>query len=136
MSLSSSIRYDHDKIAKLFFHIEQLGRKKSSLRKPLFNKLKSEVLILHEAEERVLYNSIEKGAKAGAIVQDLESENVTIKCVIKKMDAQKINSAQWHKLFLRLKKLVIHHAKIEEKSCCRKLLKHFQPKIKSRWSRP
>lgn len=115
MSISSTIEYDHGKIMKLFFHIEELGRGETPLRAPFFNKLKNEVLILHRAEEKVLYEALEDKGKTGQIVHEMEDENKTIEQVVRIMERQKMNSGEWHKSLARLKKLVTHHIRKEEK---------------------
>ena len=127
MSIASTIAYDHEKIAKLFYHIEQLGREETPLRAPFFNKLKKEVLILHRAEEEVLYDALEGNGKTDEIIHRLGDENKTIEQVIHAMEREKMNSEKWHKLLMRLKKLVTHHMRVEEERLLKRAEKTVKP---------
>ncbi len=114
MSIYSNIAYDHEKITKLIFDLEALGQGDSQLRKPLFNKLKKEVLVLHTAEEDTLYHELEDHKNVEPMVQGLHEENITIENLLGKASRAPINSDEWHKAFNDLKTALLDHFEKEE----------------------
>lgn len=115
MSIYSNIEYDHDKITKLIFDIEALGQENSQLRKPLFNKLKKEVLVLHNAEEDTLYNELEDHENVEPMVETLHEENISIEALLGKTTRAPDNSDEWHETFNNLKVALLEHFEKEER---------------------
>lgn len=115
MDIKNNIQYDHEKIKKYIFDIEALGRSDSALRKPLFNMLRNELLIVQKAEEATLYDALEARQRDGKLVDKLETENETIRSLLKAIKKSEPNSDEWHDNFVKLKHHVINHFDKEER---------------------
>lgn len=113
MDIIKDIEYNHDKIRKYLCDIEAMGRKKTALRKPLFDMLSKELLILHKAEEDTLYSEMED-SKNASLVHKLEDENENIESLIKRMNRESTHDDEWHTDFEKLKSLIFAHFKKEE----------------------
>jgi hemerythrin-like domain-containing protein len=114
MNIIKDIEYNHDKIRKYLCDIEAMGRKKTALRKPLFDMLSKELLILHKAEEHTLYSEMEDNAQNPALIHKLEDENENIEALIKRMNKESTHDDEWHEDFETLKSLIFEHFKKEE----------------------
>lgn len=114
MNVLRKLTYDHDKIIKLIRDIENLGHQKSQLRKPLFQLLEKELLILNKAEENTFYEELERNFKTRKLVTKLKKQNEDIKHWISKLHHDELNSKEWHKDFNQFKDLVIGHISLEE----------------------
>lgn len=115
MSLQSKIHYDYDKIKKILFDIEALGRKPSKLRKPLLGMLRQEYLVLQKAEEETLYDVLEDEKKTADLVHELEDENETIDGLLDKLDKTPDTDSGWFQNFSKLENLMVRHIEKEEK---------------------
>lgn len=114
MNVLRKLAYDHDKIIKLIRDIENLGHKKSQLRKPLFQLLEKQLLILNKAEENTFYEELERNFKTRKLVTKLKKQNEDITNWISKLHHDELNSKEWHKDFNQFKELVFNHIDIEE----------------------
>ena len=122
MDIKKNIEYDHEKIRKYIHDLDAMGRSDTALRKPLFEMLRKELLIVQKAEEETLYQELERRNEANSLVHTLEDESDTIKSLLKSLEKCEPNSEDWHSDFKKLKRKVFQHFDKEE----RKLLPKAQ----------
>lgn len=116
MSLYSKLDYDYTKISMLIADIEAFQSDETLLRRPLFKKLKKELLILHEAEDETVYEALEEHKETESLVDQLRAENLKIETLLSDLEKRNTyNSEQWHKMFAKLKYLMNQQIEDEEK---------------------
>lgn len=114
MDITRSIEYNHEKIRKYIHDLEAMDHASTALRKPLFEMLKKELMILQQAEEDTLYHALERRDEANALLHTLEEENDTIQSLLESLEKRKPNTEDWHSDFKKLKREVFQHFNKEE----------------------
>lgn len=111
MKVQKRIKYDQEKIKMLVHDIEKLGQEQADLRAPLFNKLKKEIEILHNAEKDVLYDAVNKDKE---IVEDMVDEKETIHGLLQNLSDLPESDQKWHDKFSKLKSMLFDHIEREQ----------------------
>lgn len=116
MSIYSHIHYDHHKILDLLYDIENLGERKTPLRKPLFRMLRAEIMILIRAEEDTFYRVLKRSPKTARLVKQLEDQKHKIENFLFKLDQTPEGQKIWFNRFSALKALVQSYIRQEEEN--------------------
>lgn len=112
MDLIDAVQKDHDEVEALF---ERVASGTGKRRENAFAKLRGE-LIRHEvAEEEIVRPLVRTCAGNGErIARARIREEHEAEELLKKMEKAEMGSAQWERMFERLRKAVLEHAEKEE----------------------
>jgi hemerythrin-like domain-containing protein len=134
MDIFTRIMNDHITVKKLFEHANNVVS--PTQRKQIFIRIKHELKIHSDTEEKVFYNALLKAAHArggdnGIIITQhhSESDHREIAAMIDTVDKAEPGSPTWNKAFRTLQQLIDHHVENEENrvfAMARRIFPHME----------
>jgi hemerythrin superfamily protein len=114
MNAFQLLKEDHQKVSGLFQQIEPTTERAEKTRTELFAKLREELDIHAQIEEKVFYPAIKQAAETREIVLEGFEEHHVIKMLLKELEAVPVDTEQWSAKFKVLQENVEHHVEEEE----------------------
>jgi ElaB/YqjD/DUF883 family membrane-anchored ribosome-binding protein len=114
MNIITKIASDHQEIRQLIHNVNSVLNSTSKKRESQFNKLKSLVLIHHDAELSTLLNELTKHDNSRNKAMHLVEEHGEHKQVIDQLEAINIETRDWVDHYKELRHDILHHIEEEE----------------------
>jgi|HubBroStandDraft_6_1064221.scaffolds.fasta_scaffold730578_2 iron-sulfur cluster repair protein YtfE (RIC family) len=105
---------DHRAVEKLFEKIGNSGKSALKTRERLFEKLREELELHTQVEERIFYPEIQKLPGAKELVPDALEEHAEVKQMLRQIAKLSPDQHEWSDRIEELKQAVQHHVKDEE----------------------
>ena len=114
MNAFELLKQDHEKVSGLFEKLEPTTERAVKTREELFEKLKNELDIHAEIEERIFYPALKEAAETRDIVMEGFEEHKIVKQLLEEMSALSVDTEEWTAKLTVLKENVEHHVEEEE----------------------
>ena len=114
MNIITKIQSDHQEIRHLINGVDDILDTTGSLRDSQFDKLKTLILIHHDAELATLLNELTKHEKSRDKAMHLVEEHGEHKKVIEQLSELDAETGDWIDRYKELKHDIIHHIEEEE----------------------
>jgi hemerythrin-like domain-containing protein len=114
MNIITKIQSDHQEIRHLINRVDDILDTTGSLRDSQFDKLKTLILIHHDAELTTLLNELTKHEKSRDKAMHLVEEHGEHKKVIEQLSELDAETGDWIDRYKELKHDIIHHIEEEE----------------------
>jgi hypothetical protein len=110
----SVLKRDHRKVTELFAEIEATSEKELQLRKDLFLRLKTELTIHSETEEKLFYSKLQVDLEISEDVDHAFEEHNEIRGYLDQLSSLNPANNEWLVQLKNLKNTVNHHVMEEE----------------------
>jgi hemerythrin-like domain-containing protein len=114
MNAFELLKADHTKVNEIFEQLEPTTERGVKTREELFNKLKQELTIHAQIEEKVFYPVLEEAGPTHEIVLEAYEEHNLVKQLLEELDAMPKDSEEWKAKLTVLQENVEHHVEEEE----------------------
>lgn len=114
MDLYQMLIKDHREVDDLFEKIEKSGEKAYKTKQQLFDKLRQELELHTQVEERIVYPDFQKHAGVKGFIGEALEEHGEVKKMLRELSRMEAGTADWPARIAELKKAVQHHVKEEE----------------------
>jgi hemerythrin superfamily protein len=105
---------DHREVEQLFEQIEKTDNRGADSREQLFQKLKQELELHTEVEEKIFYPEMKKHDGTKELVGDALEEHGEVKQMLQEIGQLSAEDDQWSEMINELKMAVQHHVREEE----------------------
>jgi hemerythrin superfamily protein len=126
MDIYNYLKKDHRLVADLMETL--LATKNPAERAPIFAKIKEELTLHADTEEKTFYKAVENASSAKSVEEKMEhadEEHDEIRKYLKKLSATPIESEEWLEQFGEFKHAVTHHVEEEEGDIFEKAKKYL-----------
>lgn len=120
MNAFQLLKEDHQKVSGIFQQLEPTTERAEKTRTELFARLKEELDIHAQVEEKVFYPSIKQAAETREIVLEGFEEHHVVKILLKELEELPVDTEQWTAKLKVLKENVEHHVEEEEQEMFQK----------------
>lgn len=114
MNAFQLLKEDHQKVSGIFQQLEPTTERAEKTRTELFAKLKEELDIHAQIEEKIFYPSIKQAAETREIVLEGFEEHHVIKTLLGELAAMPVDTEEWAAKLKVLQENVEHHVEEEE----------------------
>jgi len=114
MNAFALLKADHHKVAQMMDKIEQTTERGVKTREELFTRLKTELDLHAQIEEKIFYPALEGARETHEITLEAYEEHGLIKQLLSELESMSKNDEQWTAKFSVLKENVEHHVEEEE----------------------
>ena len=114
MNAFQLLKEDHQKVSGLFQQLEPTTERAEKTRTELFAKLKGELDVHAQIEEKVFYPAIKQAAETREIVLEGFEEHHVIKMLLGELDSMPVDTEVWAAKLKVLQENVEHHVEEEE----------------------
>ena len=114
MNAFQLLKEDHQKVDGIFKQLEPTTENAVKTRQELFAKLKQELDIHAEVEEKVFYPSIKQAAETREITLEGFEEHHVIKTLLGELEGMDVTDERWAAKLKVLQENVEHHVEEEE----------------------
>ena len=114
MNAFQLLKEDHKTVSGIFQQLEPTTERAEKTRTELFAKLKEELDIHAQIEEKIFYPSIKQAAETREIVLEGFEEHHVVKVLLKELEALPVDTEQWTAKLKVLQENVEHHVEEEE----------------------
>jgi|SRR5579884_1878289 len=114
MDLYQMLIQDHRTVNDLFEKIEKSGARAGKTRQQLFEKLRAELELHTQVEERIVYPDFKKHTGTKEFMGEALEEHAEVKRMLKELGGMEPTAADWSARIEDLKKAVQHHVREEE----------------------
>jgi hemerythrin superfamily protein len=114
MDLYGLLKEDHEKVKSLFEELEKTGDKAVKKREELFSRLKTELTIHANAEEKFYYPRLKDEKESRDTTLEAFEEHKVAKRLLKELEAMPKEGDEWAAKLKVLMENVEHHIKEEE----------------------
>jgi hemerythrin-like domain-containing protein len=114
MNAFQLLKEDHKKVDGLFQQLESTTERAVKTRQELFGKLKEELDLHTDIEEKIFYPAIKQAHETREITLEGFEEHHVVKMLLKELDDMSVDSEQWTAKLKVLKENVEHHVEEEE----------------------
>ena len=115
MDLYQVLIKDHRTVDDLFEKIEKSGEKAVKTRQQLFDKLRQELELHTQVEERIVYPDFKKHEGTREFIGEAIEEHGEVKKMLHQLGRMEPGAADWSARIADLKKAVQHHVQEEER---------------------
>jgi molybdopterin converting factor small subunit len=114
MDAFTLLKNDHQKVAALFGEIEPTTERAVKTREETFGKLKEELDVHAQIEEKILYPALKKEAETRDITFEGLEEHHVIKMLLAELAGMAVDTEEWTAKAKVLQENVEHHVEEEE----------------------
>ncbi|HJU17701.1 MAG TPA: hemerythrin domain-containing protein [Stellaceae bacterium] len=114
MDLYQMLIQDHREVDSLFEKIEKSGKGASKTREQLFDKLRQELELHTQVEERIVYPDFKKHEGTREFIGEALEEHGEVKKMLQQLSKMEPGEAEWSTRIEELKQAVQHHVRDEE----------------------
>lgn len=114
MDLYQMLIKDHRTVDELFEKIEKSGESANKTRQQLFEKLRQELELHTQVEEKIVYPDFQKHSGVKQFIGEAVEEHGEVKKMLTQLGRMEPGAADWSKRIAELKAAVQHHVKEEE----------------------
>jgi hypothetical protein len=114
MNAFELLKADHQKVKEIFEQLEPTTERGVKTRDELFNKLKHELTIHAQIEEKIFYPALEEAEPTHEIVLEAYEEHNLVKQLLEELDAMPKVTEEWKAKLTVLQENVEHHVEEEE----------------------
>jgi hemerythrin superfamily protein len=114
MNAFDLLKRDHQAVSQLFEKLASLGPKAHKTRENLFERLKDDLQVHAEIEERIFYPALQEQDETRDLAVKALEEHRQVKQALKDMEALSPGDEQWTARLTALQKSVQHHVREEE----------------------
>lgn len=114
MDLYQMLIQDHREVDNLFEKIEKSGENAKKTRQQLFDKLRQELELHTQVEEKIVYPDFQKHAGVKGFIGEALEEHSEVKQMLRAIGRMEPGAADWSARIAELKKAVTHHVHEEE----------------------
>ena len=125
MDVFDLLKMDHANVKKLFHELEETTPRAAKKREELFLKIRNELEMHSEAEERLFYPRFKSQDETRELILEAYEEHKVVKRLLGELAAQEKTSEEWGAKAKVLRETVEHHVKEEEGELfkkCKRLL--------------
>ena len=123
MDVYKLLKDDHHKVGSIFKELEDTTERALKTREHLFAKLKMELTLHAEAEEKFFYPRIEEPEVTRDLTLESYEEHKVVKRLLAELDTDAKNTEQWAAKLKVLRENVEHHVEEEEDELFKKARK-------------
>ena len=105
---------DHRSVEKLFAQIEKTDNRGANDREQLFQKLRQELELHTQMEEKIFYPEMKKHKGTKELVEEALEEHGEVKQMLQEIGRLSAEDDQWSEMINELKMSVQHHVQEEE----------------------
>ncbi|HZI20091.1 MAG TPA: hemerythrin domain-containing protein [Pyrinomonadaceae bacterium] len=120
MNAFQLLKEDHQKVDSIFQQLEPTTERAEKTRQELFARLRMELDIHTQIEEKIFYPSIKQAAETREITLEGYEEHHVIKTILEEMQGLDVTDEQWTAKLKVLKENVEHHVEEEEEEMFQK----------------
>jgi iron-sulfur cluster repair protein YtfE (RIC family) len=114
MDLYQMLIQDHRTVDDLFEKIEKSGERASKTRQQLFDKLRQELELHTQVEERIVYPDFKRHAGVKDFIGEALEEHGEVKKMLQQLGRMEPGEKDWSAKIAELKNAVQHHVREEE----------------------
>jgi iron-sulfur cluster repair protein YtfE (RIC family) len=114
MDLYQMLIQDHRTVDDLFDRIEKSGERAEKTRQQLFDKLRQELELHTQLEERIVYPDFKKHSAVKEFIGEALEEHAEVKKMLREIGRMEPSAAEWSAKIKDLKEAVQHHVHEEE----------------------
>jgi iron-sulfur cluster repair protein YtfE (RIC family) len=114
MNLYQMLIQDHRAVDDLFERIEKSGENASKTRRQLFDKLRQELELHTQVEERIVYPDFKKHSGVKDFIGEALEEHGEVKKMLQQLGRMEPGEKDWSARLAELKGAVQHHVREEE----------------------
>lgn len=108
------LRRDHDRVDRLFDDVEATEDADERRRSQLFAQIAAELEVHSDAEDQILYSSLESREGFEDLIEDSRQEHEHIEQMVEELDLLDVAAPSWLQTMRELRQLVRHHVGEEE----------------------
>lgn len=120
MNAFQLLKEDHQKVSGIFQQLEPTTERAEKTRTELFARLKQELDVHTQIEEKIFYPAIKQAAETREIVLEGYEEHAVVKTLLGELESGDVTSEQWTAKLKVLKENVEHHVEEEEEEMFQK----------------
>jgi hypothetical protein len=114
MNAFQLLKEDHQKVDGIFQQLEPTTERAEKTRQELFTRLRMELDIHTQVEEKIFYPAIKQAAETREITLEGYEEHHLVKTILREMEGLDVTDEQWTAKLKVLKENVEHHVEEEE----------------------
>jgi len=114
MNAFQLLKEDHQKVDGIFQQLEPTTERAEKTRQELFDRLRLELEIHAQIEEKIFYPAIKQAAETRAITLEGYEEHRVVKTLLRELEGLEVTDEQWTAKLKVLKENVEHHVEEEE----------------------
>jgi hemerythrin superfamily protein len=114
MTIFDLLKKDHKKVTAIFDKIEDTTPHAVKTREKLYRRLKEELQVHTEIEERVFYPALQEFDEIKNLIQEAREEHEKVRNLLEQAGVVTKDSQDFMNLIAQMKKEVKHHVKEEE----------------------
>lgn len=119
-SIYDQLKKDHQAVQRIMQDMVESGDGAEKTRQDLVEKLRRELLAHSHAEERLLYQELERHEKSHDIALEGEEEHHAAELLLKELEQTDVRDAHWKAKAKVLQELLRHHIEEEESNIFQK----------------
>jgi len=108
------LKKDHDKVRTLLSELEETTERAIKTRQEGLARLKSDLAIHEQIEERIFYPKLKEHAESRAIVLEAYEEHDVVNTILREIEQTPVEDETWAAKFKVMKENLEHHIEEEE----------------------